>query len=65
MSRLLDRRREARLTQQYLSPSTVDLDLGDIGDVRRDHHLALLVIAALDFECVERVDVALRAIIYQ
>src|SRR5262249_28457781 len=57
---LLDWRREARLAQQYLGPSTVDLDLGDIGNVRRNHDLALLVIAALDLEGVERIDVALR-----
>src|SRR6516225_443702 len=59
---LLHRRRKAGLAEEHLGPSAVDLNLGDVGDVRGNHDFALLRISperALDLESVERIDVAL------
>ena len=52
------RRTETGLAEQHFGERAVDLHLGDVLDVGRDHGFALL--AALDLERVESVDVALR-----
>src|SRR5215468_9634663 len=58
---LLHRRREARLAEQHLRPSAIDLNLRDVLYIRRNFHFAFLSVRAeraLNFERIERVDVA-------